>query len=156
MDRPALTRSLAARLHQGPPLLLDGATGTELERRGQPCPLPLWSSHALLACPDLVEAIHSEYARAGAEIITANSFRTQRRTLERGASEYARLGDRDAELTALAVNLARSGAESGRSARWVAGSAAPLEDCYRPDLVPHDETLRAEHALHAANPTAFP
>lgn len=152
MDETAgIARSLPARLHQGPPLLLDGATGTELERRGQPCPLPLWSSRALLVCPDLVEEIHSDYAQAGAEIITANSFRTQRRTLERGVSEYPGLGDRAAELTALAIDLARAGAQRGKSARWVAGSAAPLEDCYRPDLVPDEEALLTEHTLHAAH-----
>ena len=33
---------LLARLAEGPPLLLDGATGTELERRGAACELPLW------------------------------------------------------------------------------------------------------------------
>ncbi|MFP6638715.1 MAG: homocysteine S-methyltransferase family protein [Myxococcota bacterium] len=151
MNPPALTQSLAARLGHGPPLLLDGATGTELERRGQRCDLPLWSSHALLAHPDVVEEIHAEYARAGAEIITANSFRTQRRTLQRGEPEYPGLADRDEELTTLAVTLARSGAKRGGSSRWVAGSAPPLEDCYRPDLVPSDDALQAEHARHAGN-----
>ena len=151
MDRPALTQRLTERLVNGPSLLLDGATGTELERRGQRCDPPLWSSHALLVRPQMVERIHAEYARAGAEIITANSFRTQRRTLERGESEYPGLADRDEELTTLAVALARAGAERSASASWVAGSAAPLEDCYRPDLVPGDDALRAEHARHAGN-----
>jgi S-methylmethionine-dependent homocysteine/selenocysteine methylase len=31
----------------------------------------------------------------------------------------------------------------------VLGSAAPLEDCYRPDLVPGDAELAREHAEHA-------
>ena len=38
----------------GRPLLLDGATGTELERAGLNTGLPLWSSHALLEAPDAV------------------------------------------------------------------------------------------------------
>jgi methionine synthase I (cobalamin-dependent) len=46
---------------------------------------------------------------------------------------------------AKAVALARDAvAGSGRSL-WVAGSLSPLEDCYRPDLVPPDDALAREH-----------
>jgi len=137
---------LATRLETGPPLLLDGATGTELERRGVPTGLPLWSAPALIEHPQVVEAIHADYVAAGAEVLTANTFRTQRRTLERGA-----LAGRAAELTERAVALARNAADgAGAGARvYVLGSAPTLEDCYRPDLVPDDETLAREHAEHA-------
>ena len=64
-------------------LLLDAAMGTELERRGAPMDLPLWSARALDECPELVLAIHCEEVAAGAEILTANTFRTHRRTLAR-------------------------------------------------------------------------
>ena len=133
---------LIARLSDPAPLLLDGATGTELERRGVACDLPLWSTHALLECPERVAEIHADYVAAGAEALTANTFRTQRRSLAR-----AGLGERAAELTALAVDLAR-GAAAGR---FVLGSAPPLEDCYRPDLVPAPRALAREHAAHLAN-----
>ena len=72
-----------ARLRAAAPILLDGATGTELEARGIEAGLPLWSSHALLHAPEAVEAIHRDYALAGAEILTANTFRTQERVLAR-------------------------------------------------------------------------
>ena len=162
--------SLGAALAHGP-VVLDGATGTELERRGVPCELPLWSTHALLDAPEQVEEVHRDYAQAGADILTANTFRTQRYTLARVG-----LGQRAGELTQRAVRLARNGAEgstsrgvsmgsaarsasTGSAARsasmgsasgrvWIAGSAAPLEDCYRPDLVPDDTTLQREHAAH--------
>jgi S-methylmethionine-dependent homocysteine/selenocysteine methylase len=142
-SRPA---DLAARLAGADLLLLDGATGTELERRGAPVSLPLWSSHALLHAPELVTAIHAEYAAAGADLLTANSFRSQRRNLERGG-----LGERARELTALAVQLARSAAREVAAERevFVLGSAPPLEDCYRPDLVPDAAALSREHAEHA-------
>lgn len=134
------------RLRDGPALLLDGATGTELERRGAPSALPLWSAWALLHDPALLREIHADYARAGADLLTANTFRTQRRALS-----HAQLGPRAAELTALAVRLARQGGrESGRPLP-VLGSAAPLEDCFRPDLVPGAAELAAEHAEHAGN-----
>ncbi len=130
---------------------MDGALGTELERRS-PDPrataLPLWSTHALLHDAPLIREIHRDHRRAGAEILTANTFRTQRRILAREG-----LGDRVGELTALAVALAREAADEadaggGRTA-WVAGSAPPLEDCYRPERVPDDAALAREHTEHA-------
>jgi S-methylmethionine-dependent homocysteine/selenocysteine methylase len=134
------------RLRAGPALLLDGATGTELERRGAESVLPLWSAHALLHDPALVERIHTDYLEAGAELLTANTFRTQRRTLERGG-----IGERAAQLTAEAVALARSAAAGVDRPVRVLGSAPPLEDCFRPDLVPDDDSLVREHREHAAN-----
>ena len=134
--------NLPERVRRGPPLLLDGATGTELEARGVRSELPLWSTHALLEAPAVLASIHRDYARAGAEALSAASFRTQRRTLER-----AGLGPRAAELCAQAVALAR---RAGGDV-YVLGSAPPLEDCYRPDLVPDDQSLRREHGEHASN-----
>jgi S-methylmethionine-dependent homocysteine/selenocysteine methylase len=131
------------RLGKGPPLLLDGATGTELERRGAGCELPLWSARALLEAPELVRRIHADYARAGADLLTANTFRTQRRALD-----HAGIGHRAAELTELAVRLARE-ASMQNGAPLVLGSAPPLEDCFRPDLVPGPAELAAEHVEHA-------
>ena len=128
------------RLRAGRPLLLNAATGTELQRRGADTRLPLWSARALVESPELVSAIHKDEVAAGAEVLTANTFRTHRRTLEK-----AGLGGRSRELTLLAVGLAREAAEGAGREVFVAGSLSPLEDCYRPDLVPEDEALEREH-----------
>jgi S-methylmethionine-dependent homocysteine/selenocysteine methylase len=127
-------------------LLLDGATGAELQRRGVDTRLPLWSARALLEAPDVLSAIHTDYIAAGADIITTNTFRTQRRTLTR-----AGVGERTRELTHLAVKIARDAA--GRVGRtvFVAGSIAPLEDCYSPQLAPPDDELHSEHTEMARN-----
>jgi S-methylmethionine-dependent homocysteine/selenocysteine methylase len=132
------------RLREGPPLLLDASMGTELQRRGADTRLPLWSARALLDDPGLVRRIHSEEVEAGAEVLTANTFRTHRRTLAKGG-----LGERSRELTALAVRLAREATENADREVFVAGSLSPLEDCYRPDLVPDDEALEWEHSEQA-------
>jgi S-methylmethionine-dependent homocysteine/selenocysteine methylase len=132
------------RLREGPPLLLDAAMGTELQRRGADTRLPLWSARALVDDPALVRTIHSEEVAAGAEVLTANTFRTHRRTLEK-----AGLGERSRELTALAVQLAREVTDNADREVFVAGSLSPLEDCYRPDLVPDDEALEREHREQA-------
>jgi S-methylmethionine-dependent homocysteine/selenocysteine methylase len=133
------------------PMILDGATGTELERRGVDCSLPLWSARALLTHPRVVEQLHAEYVEAGAGIIVANTFRANPRTL-RGAGVHAD-GPR---LNALAIRLARDAARSRPGIR-IAASVAPVEDCYHPERVPDDSTLALEHAemaqwLKAARP----
>lgn len=84
--------------------------------------------------------IHADYAAAGAEALTANTFRTQARALR-----AAGLSERAAELTRRAVELAREGGPEA----LVFGSAPPLEDCYRPEDVPEDAALEQEHAAHA-------
>lgn len=102
--------------------MLDGPLGTELTRRGVPLPAPAWSARALDVAPDVVAAIHRDYVAAGATVHTANTFRTKRRSV----------GARWEELLQRAVRIARENVGDLR----VAGSIAPLEDCYRPDLSP--------------------
>jgi S-methylmethionine-dependent homocysteine/selenocysteine methylase len=139
-----LSGSLGARLSSGPPLLLDAAMGTELQRRDADTKLPLWSASALIRDPELVWTIHSDEVSAGAEILTANTFRTHARSLAK-----AGLAERSGELGALAVQLAHQAAAAPGRDIFVAGSLSPLEDCYRPDLVPDDAALAREHGAQA-------
>lgn len=133
---------LATLLAKKRPLILDGAMGTELQRRGANTLLPLWSAEALVLSPALVLQIHQEYIRAGADIITANTFRTTRRTFLRTG-----LADRSLRLTNIALGLARQAREAFPHREiLIAGSLAPLEDCYRPELVPPQRALEEEHA----------
>lgn len=138
-------RPLADLLARRGVLVLDGALGTELQRRGVDTGLPLWSAHVLIEDPGALLRLHRDHCTAGADIITANTWRTTPRTFRR-----AGLPDRSAELTRLAVDLTRR-ARDGHPGRTilVAGSMGPLEDCYRPDLVPPDPELNDEHRLHA-------
>ncbi len=136
--------SFLDRLSQNKPLLLDGATGTELNRRGVDTGLPLWSARALIENPAAVRSIHADYIAAGADVLTTNTFRTHRRTLDTCPTAWRSAG-RARELTQLAVQLAREAIiRSGRSI-FIAGSMSPLEDCYSPQLVPPDAELRVEH-----------
>ena len=138
------TRTLLEALLAEGPLVLSGGLGTELQRRGAPTPLPLWSTAPLLEAPEIVRTLHRDYVRAGARLVTANTFRTDRVTLGRAGQ-----GARVRELNKLAVRLAREGVAQARPAYpvLVAGSLAPVEDCYRPDLVPADEQLVIEHGI---------
>jgi S-methylmethionine-dependent homocysteine/selenocysteine methylase len=116
-----------------PLFVLDGPMGTELARRGVALPAPAWSATALDVAPELVEAVHRDYVAAGAVVHTANTFRTKRRSV----------GPRWEELSRRAVRIARACVPRHGPGR-VAGSLAPLEDCYRPDLSP-GLASRAEH-----------
>jgi len=111
-------------------ILLDGPMGTELAARGVATPLPAWSAAALRQAPEVVAAIHRDYAAAGAEVHTAATFRTRARNV---GAEWE-------ELARRAVDLARKNVPPGAR---VAGSLAPLGDCYRPEESPPDP--RPEH-----------
>lgn len=117
------------------PTLMDGAMGTELARRGFATTPPAWSAWAIEEAPDSVADIHREYAAAGATLHTANTFRTQPRVV----------GPRWRELATRAVVLARCSVGKGQR---VAGSVAPVEDCYQPDRSP-GEGARDVHRLVA-------
>lgn len=134
------------RLRAGPPLLLDAAMGSDLDRRGLATTLPLWSAIGLIERPDLVRQIHVENLRAGADIITTNTFRTTARTLRKAGIDP----ERAAELDALAVALAREARErTGRSDALIAGSIAPLEDCYLPTFETPPDLALEEHRAQA-------
>ena len=63
-------------------VLIDGATGTELQRRGVPMDEIAWSGAAVLSHPDAVRETHEDYIRAGARVITTNTFGSTRQMLE--------------------------------------------------------------------------
>jgi S-methylmethionine-dependent homocysteine/selenocysteine methylase len=133
-------------LERGRPLVLDGATATELQRHGVLVEAPWWSSVVLLSEEGrrLLRQVHAAHIQAGAEIITANTFRTNRRALERAGA--ARGDDR---LVHVAVEEARRAAGDAGRPVFVAGSLAPVEDCYQPALVPPDAELREDHGWMA-------
>ncbi|MBL7960032.1 homocysteine S-methyltransferase family protein [bacterium] len=138
------------RLSQSSIIILDGATGSELEARGVKTLLPLWSTVALLSREGrkTLRSIHRDYIHAGAEIITANTFRTNYRALKKESME-----SRAFELTRIAVDEVRFAREESKvtSPVLIAGSVAPVEDCYSPELVPASEELLDEHRRHIDN-----
>ena len=57
-------------------VILDGAIGTEILRRNV-----TWADHQLANRPEVVRGIHEDYIRAGADVISTNSFQLCRRAL---------------------------------------------------------------------------
>ena len=89
------------RLAAGGLVIIDGGTGTQLQAEGVPMDDVAWSARANLEHPDVVQRVHEEYIRAGAEVIIANSY-----AASRAALEPAGLGDRVAEANRSAVRAA--------------------------------------------------
>lgn len=99
-------------------VLIDGATGTELQRRGVPMDKLAWSGIAVLSHPDAVRAVHEDYIRAGAEVIITNTFGSTRQMLE-----PAGYGDMVEAVHRDAVRLAREACRNVQGpAAAVAGS----------------------------------
>ena len=95
------------KLEDGNVVILDGGTGTELERRGVPMDDAAWCAAALATHPDAVREVHEDYIRAGAEVIITNSFPAARHVLE-----PAGMGERFRELNARSAELARQAREN--------------------------------------------
>ncbi len=109
------------KLRKGQIILLDGATGTELEKRGVPMNSKAWSAQAVLSHPEVVQAVHRDYVKAGVDIITANTF-----SLAKHMLIPAGLDDRFRQLNREAVLLAVRAREEGATGPVaVAGSIAP-------------------------------
>ena len=129
------------RLGTGSPLLLDGAMGTQLLMRNVDVGLPLWSAAILENSPSTVEKIHAEYLHAGADVVTTNTFRTTTRTFQKVCNDLKEATRRARAVCKTAVEVARRAAGE---AHFVAGSVAPLEDCYLPHLFPGENAALEE------------
>ena len=114
-------------------LVLDGAMGTELNKRGVQTKLPLWTAESNITHPYLVEQIHKEYIQSGADIITTNTFRSTRWSYMRAGftSVNAQLKAKDSLYSA--VECAH---KASKGMVKVAGSITTLNDCYEPEKFP--------------------
>jgi len=115
------------RLGRGERLLMDGATGSEIQKRGgdvlkgsTPEWLGAWSATANLESPDIVRAVHEDYLRVGAEILISNSFWTNRLRLEPIGQ-----GDRWADYASAAGRIAVESRDSVKPDAYVFGGMAP-------------------------------
>lgn len=63
------------------PMILDGATGTELTKRGMP--QGACTERYVLEHPDVITALQQEYIAAGSDAVLAPTFGANRSTLER-------------------------------------------------------------------------
>ena len=120
---------IESKLARGDTIILDGGTGTDIQRRGATMSGETWCAEANLTHPDIVCAVHRDYVMAGADMVIANTFATS-------PLLFNALG-RDDELLAIdraAVALAQQ-AVAGQPVA-VAGSMSTM----RPVVVGSDRT----------------
>ncbi len=128
------------RLQSGKPLVLDGATGTNLQTRGLPVGTP--SDFWVMDNPEAVLALHRDFVEAGSDLILTNTFGSSRIHLG-----HAGLEERFEETNRRAVALARqAAAEAGV---MVGGSLGPLGEMVEPLGSLAEADAQAEYAAQA-------
>ena len=120
-------QDIAHRFSDPQPIILDGATSTELQRMGVPMSADTWSGLAAITHPDVLRDLHVRYLRAGAEVIIANTYATAPQHVA-----AAGFGDRAREINVRSAELAieaRDAAADGPA--WVAGSLSLMAPGFR-------------------------
>jgi homocysteine S-methyltransferase len=138
---------LKRRLNDGGVVVLDGATGTELQRRGVAMDPAAWCGPASLHNERLLSEIHTDYIAAGAEVITANTFASSRLMLS-----PAGFGDQVEEINRRAVEAALRARDAAADADEVivAGSISHMVPVARGTAVVDPGTVPDEAAMAAA------
>lgn len=125
-----------------PITLLDGGMGQEIVNRGGKVAFGEWAVAALHEAPALVYEIHCDYLRAGADVLTTNTYGTTRARLRHVGRE-----DRLADFVRQAGELAtRARDAAGRPSTRIAASLPPLEGSYLHEFTLTFEQTRAEFA----------
>lgn len=129
--------------------ILDGSIGQELVHRLGQAPTPLWSTKVMRDRPDLVEVVHLDYFRAGADVATLNTYPLLRNRLNNNG-----IGDQFELLHTTAREIAVRARDAHGSGR-LASALGPLGASYRPDLAPPVPEAAQEYAeivaLHDAH-----
>lgn len=89
MKKSANYLAIEARLQSDRAVWLDAGTGTELQARGAAMNPDVWCGVAHVENPDIVRQIHIDYIHAGADVVTTNTFSSNRNMMG-----PAGLGDR--------------------------------------------------------------
>ena len=121
-------KTLKSRIDHGEVIVLDGAIGTELQAMGVPMHPASWCGPGNYTHPATVRQMHERYIKAGADVITTNTFNTLRPALE--ASGYSELVR---EVNVRGVDAAREAIDraAGDRSVYIAGSIScriPIRD----------------------------
>lgn len=121
-------------------VLLDGGMGQELIRRSSRPAHPQWSAYVMMHEPEIVQAAHEDYLRAGATVITLNSYSAT-------PARFRTFGREDEwqPLQRRAIELAHAARDKVDPGARIAGCLPPLVGSYHPELLPPDDELLAEY-----------
>ena len=108
--------------------------GNELLKRTNKQSSGLWSAQFLIDSPNLVKEVHQAYVDVGAQVITTNTYSTIPSYLQKENKTNLMK-----DLIRKAGAIAREVADNNNQEILVAGSLPPLDESYRPDLVPNEK-----------------
>ena len=121
-------KDIQKKLSAGQIIILDGGTGTDIQRRGIPMSGETWCADANLTHPETVQAVHEDYIEAGADIIIANTFATSALLFNNLKRDNDLL-----EIDRVAVNIAKNAV------------ARPVNSCGA-TLMPRHDSSRTRRA----------
>ena len=128
--------SLGARLAAGERILIDGGTGSEVERQGAEMVTGAWSGATALTHPNIVRSVHEQFIHAGGEVIFANSYASSRHVLAQVGREH-----QFEEMNQAGVQLAIEARDNANAPHVViSGSMSTTEQ--GGEFPPHDVALR--------------
>ena len=137
---------LIERARAGEVVRIDGATGSEVIRRGVPRHELGWSGAAALTHPEIVTAVHDDYLALGADLIASCTFAAGRNVMEdvgRG-DDFEAVNHRAVELAVAARDA--SGRDdvvvAGGISNWSFSGNHPPLDRLRDDTVRQAEIMR--------------
>ncbi len=125
-------------LNNGKILLADGAIGEYLFSLGYPC--NYLACEAVIRSPEILASIHRDYASAGAQVLTANTFDANTVKLDTHglADRCEEINYRAVKLAARNINCTVMGSigppETGRSFRTEHGNPDRLCETYAPQI----------------------
>ncbi|MBO9472843.1 homocysteine S-methyltransferase family protein [Shimia sp. R10_1] len=132
-------------------ILKDGGSGQELLARSSMPAHPLWSTKVMMEEPEIVQAVHADFIRAGARLITLNTYSATPERLTREG-----VGDMFEALQQRAIDLASAARdEVGAEGVKLAACLPPLHGSYRPDMSrTHADLLPAYQEIAEAQAAA--
>lgn len=98
-------------------VLLDGAMATELEKRGADLNNALWSANLLIENPSLIQEVHLDYLKAGADVITTASYQAS----FTGMAKYGYNRKQTEKFMLLSTSLAINARNEAVKQNWLKG-----------------------------------
>ena len=114
------------RLKNNDIIILDGAIGAELEKKGAKMHKDLWCGTCSVESPDLVKKVHEEYILAGADIITTNTYATTPIAMKQYGFDY-----QINEFNKKSVQLAKEAIKNSNKDIAIAGSVSTFGSLYK-------------------------
>ena len=114
------------RLDNNDTIILDGAIGAELQKKGAKMHKDLWCGTCSVESPDLLKKVHEEYIFAGADIITTNTYATTPIAMKQYGFE-----DQIYDYNKKSVQIAKNAVNDSNKDIAIAGSVSTFGSLYK-------------------------